>query len=188
MKHQPEDMQMDMLVRQRATDHVVSGNLENRIMEMRIRAGETRIARVAVDRRLAIAHIRRRVFKLAQRLGGHVERCEPRGLRLDQQAEGIEVFELLFRPLRSRAVTDQMLLTHKPLPLKTAQGLTDRRLGDADFAGQHIDRNTRTGRDLQGHQPMVDIVVNAIDYAARANARSRFPFRRKCHFHSPIAS
>ena len=82
VEHQPEQVQMDVLIRNGLSDHVVSGHLDDRVVEMRIRARKPGIAAGPVHRRLSVAHVGGSVFKLAQAVGGQVLRRQTGAFRL----------------------------------------------------------------------------------------------------------
>lgn len=188
VEHQPEDVQMDMLVRQSAADHVVSGDFQDLIMELRIGAGKARVACVTIDRRLAVAHVGGGILELLERLRSHIGGGKPGSFGFDQQAKGIEVFELLTRPLRGCTIADQVLFANEALAFQPAQGLADRRLRNAEFASEDIDRNACTRRNIERHQPVIDAVVDAFDHTRRANTSPpACPLRCNCHYHSPTA-
>ncbi len=106
VEHEAEDVQVDVLVGQRVADDLVPADAEDLVMEIRIRAGKARIPAAAVRRRAVMAHLGGAGLQPGQGLGRHVAGREAGGLRLKEQAEVVEVVELLARQLRRRAVAD----------------------------------------------------------------------------------
>src|SRR5690625_308910 len=101
---------MHMLTEERGTNDLVARQPHNLVVELRIRAGKSRIAGISIDRRPAMLHVSRNLLELCQRFWSHVERRQARALRLQQQAKGIEVLKLLARPLGRGAIADEVLL------------------------------------------------------------------------------
>ena len=113
-------------------------------------------------------HVRGCALQKLELLRRQITGRKTRAFRLQKQTEVIQIIKLLVRELRSGAVTYQVLLVHQPFPLQSTQSLAHRRLGNIDLTRDCVDQNTGAWRNLQRHQLMINLVIDTIDDAERA--------------------
>ena len=138
VKHQPENVEVGMLMPEQAADQRIARQLQNPVVEDRILPREGRIADALV-RAVPDRHAVCDGSQLRQAL-----RLEPRGcgsgrIRLELEPQLIDLVEAALGDLRRRAVADEVRLSDEPLRLQPAQRLADRRLRDIELARQTID-------------------------------------------------
>ncbi len=153
-----------MLVRQSAADHVVSGDFQDRRLELRIARGKAGVACVSIDRRLAVAHAGPRNSRAGWSASGVSVDGGNRELRVrHQQAKSIEVFELLPRPCGGCHYSDQMLFANEALAFQAGSAPRGSGVWDTPkFASEgHRSEWRGTSANIEGHQPVIDAVINA---------------------------
>src|SRR5437879_1708908 len=84
------------------------------------------------------------------------------GVRLQLETNFGNLFELLPSELWRRSITEKMRLRDEPVRLKAAQCLANRRLGNAQLAGEAIHGDPCAGRDLQRKQLRKQSFVDAL--------------------------
>src|SRR5690606_26051604 len=89
VEHQAEDVQVDMLIDERRTDDVVARYAHDIVMEIGIGARKTRIARISINRSIAVAHVSGGGLEFAKRIRRHVERRKACPFRFEQQSERV---------------------------------------------------------------------------------------------------
>ena len=167
VEHQAEDVQVDVPVIQRLPGELVVRNLQNLIMKMRIRPRKTGIAAVAAHRRLTLFHVGCGILDALEFFRSQPETGLPRALRFEHQPEPVQIVELLRRELGRGRVADQMSLAHQSLALKPREGVAHRGLGDIQLSRQLIDGKPCPWQNLQGHDALIDLLVNAFGNAQR---------------------
>jgi hypothetical protein len=170
VEHQPEEVVVGVLERQHLPDQLVAGALHDAVVEERVLACEGGIAQVLV---LAIA-ARHHAGRFAQRrelVVGHRGGRLGRAVRLEQQAQFVELVEAPAGDLRGGPVADEVLLHDQPLALQAAERLADRRVRDVEHLHQIVDGDPGPGRDFQRHQLIEDRFIDIQREAVRPSDR-----------------
>src|SRR5690606_27621196 len=95
------------------------------------------------------------------------------GIRLEQQAQFVQLVQLTPVQLLRAAIADEMPLGDQARGLQAAERFADRSLGDPELTRQLVDGYARIRRNAQRHDVGADQFEDLIDNALRPPDRAR---------------